>query len=117
MNHTIDIEQLKQKETAYESLSKELYATQTHVAPLLQGLLQFLDQSLASAQKCEDYKQACTILVESTSQVRAACLKHLQEYKSSGDMCKGKSEAYREIIDGASQTSDADKEPDQTEEP
>jgi len=99
MSATIDLEQLKQKFTAYENLSKELYVTQVHVLPLLNAISSTLEQSLEKAQNCEDYKQACDALVLAINDVRSACNRNQQDFKTAGDICKGKSEAYKEILD------------------
>lgn len=99
MSITIDPEQVSQKLAAYENLSKELYATQVHVLPLLNAISTTLAQSLEKAQNCEDYKQACGVLVAAINDVRAACDKNQYDFRSAGDICRGKSEAYKEILD------------------
>jgi hypothetical protein len=99
MSATIDLEQIRQKFTAYENLSKELYATQVHVSPLLKAISGVLEQSLEKAQNCEDYKQACDVLVQAINNVRSACDRNQHDFKSAGDICRGKSEAYKEILD------------------
>lgn len=98
MSVTLDLEQVKQKVAAYDTLSKELYATQNHVSPLLQGMTQFLEQALVDSKKADSEAQTIAVLTEAFQHLKNVCQKSLQEFKASGDICRGKSEAYGEIL-------------------
>lgn len=115
MSVTLELDQVRQKITAYENLSKELYATQVHATPLLQNVVQFLDQALVESKKREKESEALSVLLEAMEQVKVACQRTSQEFKSSGDVCRGKAEAYGEILASHNASLPESKNPSQSE--
>lgn len=115
MSVTLDLDQIKQKAASYESLSRELYATQVHASPFFLNVVQFLDQALANSKGKQDESESLAILIEAVDQVRIACQKANQEFKTSGDVCRGKAEAYGEILASHQAALSESKVPEQSE--